>query len=220
MTKAAAAALTIALALPAGASAHRLDEYLQAARVSLERTSLLVELDLTPGASVASTVVPLIDRNGDGIIAPAEIGSYGQTVLADLTVMLDGRTLVMDLVTIDAPSIGEMREGMGTIHLRAAARVDVRWGAHEVSVRNQHLPAASVYMVNALLSDDRAITVVSQARDRRQSSSRIECEVDPGQMVRVAWGSLGVAGLGVLMAFRRRNLSHRISVVASASCDE
>jgi hypothetical protein len=194
--------LAIALLWPVGASAHRLDEYLQAARVSLERERLRVEIDLTPGASIASTVVPLIDRDGDGIIASAEIGAYGRTVLADVIVTLDGRAVAMELVTIDAPSIGEMREGMGTIRLRAAARVNVRWGTHEVSVRNQHLPAASAYMVNALVSDDRAIAVVSQVRDPRQSSARITYQAGPEWIARLAWLSMGAIGLGVLVMFR------------------
>ena len=202
--KAAAAALTIALLGPASASAHRLDEYLQAARVSLERTRLLVEIDLTPGASIASTIVPLIDRDGDGLISPAELGAYGRAMLADVTVTLDGRALAMELETIDAPTIGEMREGMGTIQLRAAAPVDVRWGTHDVSVRNQHLPASSIYMVNALVSDEREIAVLSQVRDERQSSARIAYEAGPEWIARLTWLSIGVIGLGMLVIFRRR----------------
>ena len=199
-----AAALTIVLAWPAGASAHRLDEYLQAARVSLERTRLLVEIDLTPGASIASTIVPLIDRDADGTISPAEIGAYGRAMLADVSVTIDGRALAMELETIGAPTIGEMREGMGTIQLRAAAPVDIRWGAHDVSLRNQHLAASSIYMVNALVSNDRRIAVVSQARDQRQSSARIAYQVGPDWIARMAWMSLGVTGLGMLVIFRRR----------------
>jgi hypothetical protein len=203
--KAAVAALAIALAWPAGASAHRLGEYLQAARVSLERTRVLLEIDLTPGASVAATVVPLIDRDGDGLITPAEISRYGRDVLADVAVTLDGRALAMELVTIDAPTLGELREGMGTIRLRATSRADVRWGTHDVSVRNQHLAAAaSVYMVNALMPDDSEIAVLSQVRDARQSSARITYQVGPDWIAQLAWLSIGVGGLGVLVMFRRR----------------
>jgi hypothetical protein len=48
-------------------------------------------------------------------------GAYGRTVLAEVIVTLDGRAVAMELVTIDAPSIGEMREGMGRIRLRRHA---------------------------------------------------------------------------------------------------
>ena len=206
MIRTVALALADALLWPAAASAHRLDEYLQAARVSLERARVLVEIDLTPGAAVASTIVPLIDRDADGAISPAEIGAYGRAVLADVTLTLDGHALALELMTIDAPTIGEMREGMGTIRLRATAPGNARWGTRVLSLRNRHQPAVSVYMANALLSNDRAITVVSQTRDRRQSEARFEYDVAPDMMARVAWSSIGVAGLGVLMAFRRRSI--------------
>ena len=124
MTTALTASLTIALLWPATAAAHRLDEYLQAARVSLERTGVLIELDLTPGAAVASAIGPLIDRDANGVITPAEIEAYGRRVLADLTMTLDGRDIALELTTIEAPSIGEMREGTGVIQLRATGRVE------------------------------------------------------------------------------------------------
>jgi len=207
MSKATVAALTIALLWPAGASAHRLDEYLQAARVSLERTSVLVELDLTPGASVASTIVPLVDRDADGVISPAEIEAYGRSVLANLSVSLDGQAAALELTRIDAPSIAEMRDGMGTIRLRAAGRVDADSGTRTLVVENRHLPAASVYMINALLPDDRAIRVVSQVRDPQQSSARIEYQIGPGGIEEGAWLSIGALGLLALAAFRRQSMA-------------
>ena len=56
----AAATAGLLLVLSASPSAHRLDEYLQAARLSLAHTRVELEIDLTPGASVA-----------DGIISPS-----------------------------------------------------------------------------------------------------------------------------------------------------
>ena len=202
--KAMAAALIVALLLPATAAAHRLDEYLQATRVSLERTRVLVELDLTPGATIASTIVPLIDRDADGAISPAEIEAYGRRVLADQSVSLDGQEALLELTSIDAPSIGEMREGMATIRLRATGRVNTQSGRRDLYVENRHLPSSSVYMINALMPDDRAITVVSQVRDARQSSATIAYEIGHGRAAQAAWLSIGAIGLSALAIFRRR----------------
>ena len=203
MTKVMAAALAFAVLWPATARAHRLDEYLQAARVSLGRTGVLIELDLTPGATVASTIVPLIDSDADGVISPAEIEAYGRRVLADLTITLDGRDIVLQLTRIDAPSIDEMREGMGIIQLRATGRVNAGPGTRRLYLQNRHLPAASVYMVNALMPDDRAITVVSQRRDPQQSSATIAYEMGPGRIAQATWLSIGAIGLSALAFFRR-----------------
>lgn len=68
-----------------------LDEYLQASRVSLERTDVSLQIDLTPGASVADSIIALIDRDGDNTISPSEAEQYGRVVLADIVLELDGR---------------------------------------------------------------------------------------------------------------------------------
>ena len=207
MTKVMAAALACAVLWPATATAHRLDEYLQAARVSLGRTRVVIELDLTPGATVASTIVPLIDSDADGVISPAEIEAYGRRVLADLTITLDGRDIVLQLTRIDAPSIGEMREGTGIIQLRATGRVSAGPGTRRLYLQNRHLPEASVYMVNALIPDDRAITVVSQIREPRQSSAKIEYEIGHGRAAQATWLSISAIGLSALAIFRRRPMT-------------
>ena len=69
------------LAMPAESAAHRLDEYLQAARVSLARDRIALEVDLTPGANIAPAIVALLDRDGDGTISPIEAEAYGQVCL-------------------------------------------------------------------------------------------------------------------------------------------
>ena len=73
-----AATAVIVLMLSTAPAAHRLDEYLQAARVSLERTRVALEVDLTPGAKVADGIIALIDRDGDSRISPLEAESYGR----------------------------------------------------------------------------------------------------------------------------------------------
>jgi hypothetical protein len=198
------------LALSAKPSAHRLDEYLQATRASLERTQVTLEIDLTPGAGVADSVIALIDRDGDTRISALEARSYADTVLGDLVVELDGRHIAMTLARVEAPSIDEMRHGMGTIQVRAAGRVEQGsfWRRQrQLHVRNNHHEAGSVYLVNALMPSDRAIAVVAQTRDTTQRDARIDYSVTPRWARYAYWPVVGAAAL--FLAFRRSASSAR-----------
>ena len=132
MTRIVVTAIALALAIPAPAGAHRLDEYLQAARVLLQRDRLLIEIDLTPGTSVAPGVIAATDRDHDGAISPAEAKAYGLEVLADVTVAVDARAIALSLQRIEIPSLDEIREGMATIQLEATATGAILPGRHTV----------------------------------------------------------------------------------------
>ena len=201
MTRIVLAAIALALAIPSPAAAHRLDEYLQAARVLLDRDRLLVEIDLTPGAGVAPDIIATIDRDRDGTVSPAEARAYALAVLEDVTVNVDGPAIPLSLQRIESPSLDEMRDGIGTIQLEAIAAVAIAPGRHAVEFRNEHRAASSVYLVNALLSQDNTVTVLSQQRDQRQSRARIEYAVD-GAGPPIAWLSLAALALAGLIAFR------------------
>ena len=71
------AAIVFAVAVPAPSTAHQLDEFLQATRVSLSRHQLVLEIDLTPGATIAPDVIARLDRDGDNAISPNEAAAYG-----------------------------------------------------------------------------------------------------------------------------------------------
>jgi len=198
------------LALSARPSAHRLDEYLQAARVSLERTQVTLEMDLTPGATVADSIVALIDRDGDTRISPLEARSYAEAVLEDLIVELDGRHISMTLARVEAPSIDEMRHGMGTIQLRAAGNVERTpfWRRQrQLHLQNNHHEADSVYLVNALMPSDGAVTVVAQTRDATQQDARIDYKVAPQWAKYAYWPVVGAVAL--FLACRRSVSSAR-----------
>ena len=70
----AAATAGLLLVLSASPSAHRLDEYLQAARVALAHTRVELEIDLTPGAidqtagrlQIHASIEAVSRRGGDG----------------------------------------------------------------------------------------------------------------------------------------------------------
>jgi hypothetical protein len=204
MSRGIVAAIVFVLAVPAESAAHRLDEYLQAARVSLGRDRVTLEVDLTPGANIASGIVALLDRDGDNTISPIEAAAYGQVVLADLVLELDGRLVAMTLTRVETPSIEEMRDGLGTIQLRAAGTLEaVASGRRQLYFRNDHQPAASVYLVNALIPEDGDVGVVAQTRDARQQGVRIDYNVGARWPAQVLWLVFAALGLPTLMIGRR-----------------
>jgi hypothetical protein len=204
MSRVFAAAIVFVLAMPAETAAHRLDEYLQAARVSLARDRITLEVDLTPGANMASAIVALLDRDGDGTISPIEAEAYGRVVLADLVLELDDRPVAVALTRVETPTIDEMLDGLGTLQLRAVGHVEtVGAGRRRLYFRNNHQPAASVYMVNALIPEDGDVGVVAQTRDPRQQGVRVEYNVGPQWPVQLLWLILGAAVVSTLIVLRR-----------------
>jgi len=196
-------ALATAVALLCAAAApraHQVDEYLQAARLSLTYDRVMLELDLTPGVAVASSVVPTLDTDGNGAISPGEAHAYGESVLSDVAVALDGHPLGVTLERVEVPTSGEMRDGVGTIRLRATAPVAISGpGRRRLDFRNNHRPDIGAYLANALKPDDRTIHVERQTRDPRQRDIQIDYRVDPGPMLRAAWLLGGLAVLAFLV---------------------
>jgi hypothetical protein len=190
------------LAMSASPSAHRLDEYLQAARVSLEHTRVALEVDLTPGANVADGIIALIDRDGDSKISPLEAESYGRDVLGDIVLELDGRPVALTLSHVEVPSIDDMRHGLGAIQLRAGGSVEDGWNRRrELHFRNNHEAGSSVYLVNALIPGDANVRVIGQTRDAKQRDVRIEYSISPQWPRHLYWPVLSTAAL--FFVFRR-----------------
>jgi hypothetical protein len=212
MTRVVVSVVVLLLAIPVKSAAHRLDEYLQAARVSLGRDVITLEVDLTPGSTITPAIVPLLDRDGDGTIAPAEAKAYAETVLAEVRLELDGRPLVLTLRRVEIPSIDEMRDGLGTIQLRADSHIDdLPAGRRELYFRNDHRPVPSVYMVNALVPREPDMVVVSQARDAQQRDVRIAYDVGSAWPSQLLWMGFGIAGLSTLALLRRSGTVPRAS---------
>jgi hypothetical protein len=203
MTRRSLAFLLAVLTMPAAVSAHRLDELLQASRIGFSRDRVTLEVDLTPGASVAPAVVAALDESGDGAISPAEAHAFGQRVVASLVLELDGRRIPLALTRVEAPPGDEMRAGLGTIALRAEGRLEaVSAGRHDVYFRNDYRPDGSVYLANALAPADRQVAVLRQRRDPRQQSAHIEYEVGSGSAAAL-WILFGVSSLSAAVAARR-----------------
>jgi len=171
---------SLLLLLATDAWAHRLDEYLQATRISMATHRIDVSIDLTPGVVVADQVLAVVDKDRDGRVSEAEATAYAQQVLKDIRVGLDEKALTLSVVDTSFPALEDVRKGMGVIRLKAAVRIgSLTVGKHALTLTHSHLPAISVYLVNALAPKDRAIKITKQTRDELQKNYRLEFSVSP-----------------------------------------
>jgi hypothetical protein len=171
-------ALAAACIASTSTSAHRLDEYLQAARIALELDGVTIDADLTPGVAVATSIISLIDANDDGSLSPDEQRAYARQVMDDLDVRLDGKPLSLRLSSLEFPDTSAFRRGEGTIRLQArAAHHTLSAGAHQLSLGNTHQSTYGAYLANALIPENRRISVTGQDRDGGQRELTIRYAV-------------------------------------------
>jgi hypothetical protein len=162
-------ALLVFVATVTNAGAHRLDEYLQATRISVEFDSITTEINLTPGAEVADGVFLAIDRDRDGRISPTEGRSYAEHFVKSLALDIDGQKCPLTLDTHTVPSLADMRLGEGVIRLRATTRIPAAAaGRHRLRFSNTHRSDIGVYLINALVPTDERIHITGQSRDMLQ----------------------------------------------------
>src|SRR5262245_14534404 len=113
MRAGAAAVWVLAVLIAAPAGAHRLDEYLQATTIAVEKGSVQAEIRLAPGVSVFPIVFAGIDSDADGIASPAEQRAYAERVLGDLSLIVDGKQLPLRLISSTFAPRELLQEGRG-----------------------------------------------------------------------------------------------------------
>jgi hypothetical protein len=184
------AGLTAAIALLSctQASAHRRDEYLQAARIAIAPARVDIELDLTPGIALASNVArrdrsrsrrqrcrqrgrrvrrTRPRRNQAGSRWPADAARVGRTPISDC--------------------VGYVK-GEGTIQIRLSAAVPpLAAGGHRVLYRNDHRPDIAAYLANALVPASDRVTVQAQRRSVDQRDLVIEYALDAAATTGWSW---------------------------------
>ena len=167
-----AAILLLLAGMPA--LAHRLDEYLQATILSVEKGRVQAQMTLTPGVAVYSKVIAGIDTDGDGILSEAEQRAYAERVLGDLRLAIDGDHLTPRLVSVEFPATQEMKEGRGEIILEFDATLPGLGASRKLTFENHHQSAISAYQVNCLVPRDPDIRIVAQNRDYLQSRYELD----------------------------------------------
>jgi hypothetical protein len=158
-----------ALILGASASAHRLDEYLQATMISIEKDRVQAVMRLTPGVAVSGFVLAGIDTNADGVISGTEQRVYAERVLRDVSLTMDGQILKSRLISVEFPEVEAMKEGMGEIRIEFDADLPRGGRNRKLVFEDHHQSGISAYLVNCLAPRDREIRVVAQNRNERQS---------------------------------------------------
>lgn len=201
MKKLAATAILVATC----ASAHRLDEYLQATLVSVEKTRMQGEITLTPGVAVYRVVFAALDTNSDGIVSEAEQRAYAERVLNDLSLSVDGRPLTARLLSFRFPGIEEMKDGRGEIQLVFSANLPAGGASRRIGLANRHLSRIAAYQVNALVPRDPGIRIIAQNRNYDQSLYELEFEQEGPSYSRFGW----IAAAALLLFGRLGYLFHR-----------
>ena len=204
-------ALTTAIVGVVEVSAHRRDEYLQAARLAIDPEGVQLELDLTPGIALAEAIIGDIDRNRDGALSQEEQRDYAGSVVSALAIVVDGTPVRAQLAVTSFPDPAAMRQGEGTIRLQTTATFPrLATGRHQLLFRNGHHPDRSVYLANALVPASNTIVVTAQRRDLYQTELTIDYMVHAGPATSTdAWllGSLAGAMVVVLGIRRSRSAS-------------
>jgi hypothetical protein len=150
-------------------SAHRKDEYLQAARLDIQPNRARIELDLTPGMAVADAVLAEIDTDRNGSISQEEARTYVAHVLTGITVDVDGFPLAIQAGDSTFPTVEATRNGEGTIRIDLLASMPhLGTGPHHLNYRNTHRRDISVYLANALVPESDQVAVTGQDRDGDQ----------------------------------------------------
>jgi hypothetical protein len=200
-TAVALAAMAI-VAAGAVASAHRRDEYLQAARIALDPQRVRIELDLTPGIDVADGVIARIDRDRNGSISPDEARAYAATVRDELSFDVDGQPVHVEVSEPQMPALPAVRQGEGAIRLELTGTLpQLQPGAHLFRYRNRHRPDIGAYLSNALVPASDTVAITAQHRDTNQSELAIAYELGGSVLSGTVAQVLVIVGAAVLIGF-------------------
>ena len=164
----------VLMSAAAPARAHRLDEYLQATTIDLEKERVAVQIRLTPGVEVIRAVLGVIDGDGNGEISQREQRAYAERVMRDLSLVVDGQAARLRLISATFPSIGQMKEGLGDIELNLEADVPAGGGNRRLAFENRHQRAVSAYLANCLVPGDPDLRITAQRRNEDQSRYEVE----------------------------------------------
>lgn len=202
-----AGAVAVLLGLAVPVAAHRLDEYLQATLISVEKNRVEAQIRLIPGIAVLPLVLAQIDTDGNGVLSESEQRAYAQHVLHDLSFSVAGDRLTPKLVAIKFPTIEEMNNGLGEIQLDIKADLPSGGSSRKLVFENRHQSRIAAYLVNCLVPRDPAIRIAAQNRNYTQSFYEVDyvqADAHSDPLSVAAW-----YGMALLLCTRVAFLSRR-----------
>jgi len=201
MTLRLAIAILVLVGMPA--FAHRLDEYLQATIISVEKDRVQAQMTLTPGVAVVPMLIPSIDTDANGVISGTEQQAYAERVLQDLSLAIDGQHLKLQLLSVQFPALQEMQEGRGQIQLEFKADLPLGGRKRRITLENRHQSGIAAYLVNVIVPRDPNIRIAAQSRNYSQSSYVLEYEqTDIGpHSASAGFGKESMVWLGLIALF-------------------
>jgi hypothetical protein len=87
---------------------------------------------------------------------------------------MNGRTLTPRLMSSEFPSIDEIRQGIGEIHIAFTAELPSGDATRHLVFENRHDSAIAVYLVNTLVPADKNIQIAAQTRNQNQSLYQLD----------------------------------------------
>jgi HupE / UreJ protein len=158
----------------ASAFAHNLDEYLQAAVISLHPDEVHVSLRLVPGVAVLPELLESLDIDSDGKLSEAEQYAYTASVLKEISLRINGAPVALRVHSAYFPAIDTMKEGVAEIRLEVVGRLPSIAENRTLVFENHHLSRISVYLANILVPADKRLEIVSQRRNESQSLYEVQ----------------------------------------------
>ena len=189
------AAFLVLVSLVLSLHAHRLDEYLQATILSLEKDRVEGSMRLVPGVAVTPAVLASIDTNRDGLLSETEQHAYAEKVLREVSLSIDGGRVKPRLISVTFPAIQEMKEGLGEIHIEFRADLPAGGSRRKLTFENHHQSSISVYLMNCLVPRDRDIRITTQNRNENQSWYQLQYAQVDSSTASISSRSVGFASI-------------------------
>ncbi len=171
------------------AFAHRIDEYLQATLLTVEKHRVQASMRLIPGVLVASAMIDGVDTNHDGAFSEEEKRAYAQHVLSDLSIAIDGKPARVELLSWSFPEASQLRDGLGEIHIDYTIGLPAGGMDRVLTLVNQHHRENSVYLVNVIAPQDDTLRIIGQRRNQQQSAYELDFQ-QATVAARTPWSNL------------------------------
>lgn len=163
-------ALLLASALAGSASAHPVDEVVQAAYLLVTPSGLRLQLEITPGPAVSGTVLGSMDADRNGVFTRSEQRAYALRVLGQCMLSFDGKPVAWSFDQIGVPAYAVLRQQAGTVQLFAHAPLALDARPHRLFFRNAYRPARGPTTANVFI--DPAARGISFSDQRRSDDGR------------------------------------------------